>query len=182
MSGGPRARQSIFSADAIWQDPPPVDCTVNESTQREQWLHHLSQLATPVLEALAERRLRATIPMWAHHLEKRQPFAYLEALGRLLAGIAPWLERGEAEDTERSRCSHWRSLTIAALDAATDPASPDYMTFLPDHGHQPLVDAAFLAQGLLRAPSVWASLEPRVQQQIVRALRETRAIQPVFCN
>ena len=37
-----------------------------------------------------------------------------------------------------------------SIDAATDPASPDRMSF--SEGQQPLVDAAFLALALLRAP------------------------------
>jgi hypothetical protein len=44
-------------------------------------------------------------------------------------------------------------------------------------GSQPLVDAAFLAQGILRAPGVlWEPLDARVQRQIVDALRSSRAI------
>jgi len=61
------------------------------------------------------------------------------------------------------------------LDAATDPQSPDFMNF--DRGGQPLVDTAFLAQAILRAPSVlWQPLDARVQRQIIDALKSSRKI------
>ena len=58
---------------------------------------------------------------------------------------------------------------------ATDPQSPDFMNF--NQRGQPLVDAAFLAQGILRAPKVlWEPLDPRVRRQIIDALKSSRAI------
>jgi hypothetical protein len=66
-------------------------------------------------------------------------------------------------------------LTQTALDAATDPRSPDFMNF--SAGGQPLVDAAFLAQGILRAPKVlWEPLDLRVKKQIIAALKSSRKI------
>ena len=53
---------------------------------------------------------------------------------------------------------------------ATDPASADFMNFR--EGSQPLVDTAFLAQAILRAPKVlWEPLEQRVKQQVIDALK-----------
>jgi hypothetical protein len=44
---------------------------------------------------------------------------------------------------------------------------------------QPLVDAAYVAHGLLRAPeTLWAPLSPRVKSQLLDALRSTRHIPP----
>ncbi|MGH8023858.1 MAG: DUF2264 domain-containing protein, partial [Limisphaerales bacterium] len=72
-------------------------------------------------------------------------------------------------------------LTLASLDAATDPKSPDFMNF--NHGGQPLVDAAFLAQGLLRAPSaLWEPLSGRVRKQLIAALKSSRAIKTPTSN
>ena len=41
-------------------------------------------------------------------------------------------------------------MAVKGLEYAVDPQSPDYLNF--GEPYQPLVDAAFLAQGLLRAP------------------------------
>jgi hypothetical protein len=75
----------------------------------------------------------------------------------------------------------YRVLSRRALDAATDPKSRDYMNYTK--GAQPLVDAAFLAQAILRAPnSLWSKLEARTQANIIRAFKATRVIKPGFNN
>ncbi len=44
-------------------------------------------------------------------------------------------------------------------------------------GNQPLVDTAFLAQGILRAPDVlWESLDSRVKHQLIDAFKSSRSI------
>ena len=48
-------------------------------------------------------------------------------------------------------------LAREAMDAATDPESPDFLNFA--HGMQPIVDTAFLAHAILRAPNtLWHSV------------------------
>ena len=55
------------------------------------------------------------------------------------------------------------------------------MNFTKDR--QPLVDAAFLAQGLLRAPrALRESLDAATRERLVRALESTRVIVPAFSN
>src|SRR5258708_2008999 len=94
----------------------------------------------------------------------RRQYTYLEALGRLLAGIAPWLESGD--DAAR----HYSELARASIAAAVDPSSPDFMNFT--HGSQPVVDAAFLALGVLRAPTeLWQKLDRATQGHLVSASR-----------
>lgn len=143
---------------------------------RAVWCRHATKLADPVLGALAQRRLKATMPVESHPKSKDRPtVTHLEALGRLLAGIAPWLELAgdaSAEGRERARLA---ALARAAIDAATDPKSPDFLNFKDNR--QPLVDAAFLAQALLRAPTeLWKKLEPRVQANLVAAFKSSRPI------
>src|SRR5690606_34530521 len=75
----------------------------------------------------------------------------------------------------------FRGLALTALDAATDPKSADRMNF--SSGHQPIVDAAFLAHAILRAPSALrGALDERVRANLVRALKETRTRAPHFSN
>ena len=46
------------------------------------------------LTALAERRLKQIMPVEGHPSSKDRPqYTHLEGLGRLLAGLAPWLDR-----------------------------------------------------------------------------------------
>ena len=74
---------------------------------------------------------------------------HLEAVGRLLAGVAPWVELGGDATAEGRAREALADLARRAIDRGVDPASPDFFNF--NRGGQPLVDAAFLAQGLLRA-------------------------------
>jgi hypothetical protein len=142
---------------------------------RAYWLSVLRKLADPVLANLSKRELKKNMPVEATNPADRRRFTHLEAFGRLLAGMAPWLEtRGLAGDEAKEQNSRVEQVH-AALDAATDPQSPDFMNF-SERG-QPLVDTAFLAQGILRAPhALWQSLDGRVQRQIRDALLSSRAI------
>jgi hypothetical protein len=150
---------------------------------RRYWIRIVSRVADPVLRALSERKLKALMPIEAprNTVADRSQFTYLEAAGRLLCGIAPWLESGSdegAEGTLRHRHIEWAR---ASIHAATDPKSADFMNF--DKGTQPLVDAAFLAQAVLRAPTqLWEKLDTKTQRNLVQALQSTRVIRPWFNN
>ena len=155
--------------------PPAGD---SGPADRAAWGRLASRLAQPVLGALARRRLKAEMPVEVKAgVSDRPQFTHLEACARLLCGLAPWLElAGDAtpEGGERARLA---ALAREAIDAATDPASPDFLNF--SRGQQPLVDAAFLAQALLRAPhGLWEKLDPRVQRNVTAALVSSRPIQP----
>lgn len=140
----------------------------------------VTRVARPVLTALAEGRLQQTLP--GHQWElNRTNYAGLEALGRTLAGIAPWLELGPDQTKEGKLRAEFIALATKAIANGTDPQSPDFLNFTK--GGQPLVDAAFLAQGLLRAPKqLWARLTPAQQTNVVAALKSTRGIKPGESN
>ncbi|MDR2981368.1 MAG: DUF2264 domain-containing protein [Puniceicoccales bacterium] len=142
---------------------------------RQYWINLAERIARPVLENLAARTLKANMPVEAHNPKSRAPFTYLEAFGRLLSGIAPWLEQDKPEK--------WVKLAHASIDAATDPASPDFMNFTNKPYNQPLVDASYLAMAFLRAPEVlWKSLDSRVKGNVITALKATRKIRPNQSN
>lgn len=108
--------------------------------------------------------------------EERSTFAPLEALGRSVVGIAPWLESPvEMGRNEEELKARYAGVLREAIGAAVDPGSPLAMNF--SEGAQPLVDAAFLAQGLLRAPSaLMERLSGKARGDLLGALRRTRAI------
>lgn len=151
---------------------------------RRWWVSVLDRLARPVLEALAARELKVRMPIEARPgmRDDRAAFSHLEALGRLSCGMAPWLEvRGVGAEEEALR-ARYAALTAEAIDAATDPSSPDYMNF-GVVGRQPIVDAAFLAQAVLRAPgALWEALPARVQDNLAQALRAAGDVLPYFNN
>jgi hypothetical protein len=113
--------------------------------------------------------------------EDRKKYTYLEAFGRLMAGMAPWLELGPDNSPEGKLRKKYIDLSVRSIRNAVDPESPDYMNF--DHGGQPLVDAAFLAEALLRAPhQLWDNLDAQTKSQLIAALRSTRVITPGYNN
>jgi hypothetical protein len=147
----------------------------SESNRRIYWVNVLQKIATPVLKNLAQRQLKSTMPVEAANPKDRAQYTHLEAFGRLLAGIAPWLAAQKLDASETGHQQQFITWAHESLDAATDPNSPDFMNF--HRGGQAIVDSAFLSQGILRAPSVLLQpLEPRVQRQIIDALKSSRAI------
>lgn len=141
----------------------------------------LRRIAAPVLEATAAGRLRATMPVEAHDPPSRARYTHLEAIGRLLAGMAPWLELDapSLDATERELQARFRQLALQTIANATDPASPDYCLWDDSIRGQPLVDASFLGHALLRAPrQLHDALDAPVRQRLADCLRRTRAITP----
>lgn len=147
---------------------------------RNDWLQTMLTIARPVIESLAERQLRNRMPV-EQKTTDRAKYSHLEAFGRTMAGLAPWLETGPDEGSEGALRKRWIELTHQSVDAATSPDSPDFMNF--SSGHQPIVDAAFFAHAILRAPNVlYDCLAPEVQRNVVCALKATRARKPFFNN
>jgi hypothetical protein len=139
------------------------------------------RLSDPVLGHLAEGTLKASMPVEQAPGADRRSVTHLDALGRLLAGIAPWLEL-PVDATEEGRLRE-RSVGLArrAIAKAVDPASPDFLNFTKDR--QPLVDAAFLGQALLRAPKALRDgLDDTTKRHLVAALESTRIIVPNYNN
>jgi len=169
LAAVPRAAKSPQGSPA----PPAAD--------RAMWTDVLHRMAEPVLVNLAAGTLKAKMPVEQTARSTRQTVTHLEALGRLIAGIAPWLELGGDDTAEGRLRARYVDLARRAIDRAVDPASPDFMNFTRER--QPLVDAAFLAQGLLRAPRVLRDgLDPGTRRHLVAALESTRVIVPGFNN
>ena len=93
-----------------------------EHSDRDYWIATLKRIADPLLNAAANRKLTAEMPVEAPHgnAVDRREYTYLEALGRLLTGIAPWLE-------STPEAQHYADLARRAIASAVDPASADYM-------------------------------------------------------
>lgn len=155
---------------------------------REYWVNLLVRISRPVLEALSARKLHELMPVEGR--EDRPKYAHLEAIGRLLAGIAPWLELQELSGDEEKLRQKYANMAREAIDAATDPESPDFMNFNNCNQaitnfaeHQPIVDLAFLGHGFLRAPTeLWDKLEDRVKKNVIKAFKSSRKIRPANNN
>lgn len=141
---------------------------------RKYWIEVLSKIVDPVLTNLSQGKLKEAMPVEKKvYGREEEEFTYLEALGRTLLGIAPWLELGIEDGFEGELRKKYAELSRKAIDAATDKNSPDCMNF--SKGEQPIVDAAFLSHAILRAPNeLWEKLDDRVKKNVIVALKETR--------
>lgn len=148
---------------------------------RAFWVDTLRRLVDPVLTNLAAGTLKLNMPVEQAAKANRRSVTHLEALGRLMAGVAPWLELS-ADDTAEGRLRvEYADRARRAIARAVDPSSPDFLNFTRER--QPLVDAAFLGQGLLRAPrTLIDALDPATKRHVIAALESTRAIVPGFNN
>src|SRR5690606_34332763 len=141
------------------------------------------KIADPVLSNLAEDNLKASMP-----LEKalnpyggRAEVTHLEAFGRTLAGMAPWLELGPDDSAEGQLREKYIQLALACIENASNPSAKDYMNCTT--GGQPLVDAAFLAEAFIRAPTqLWGRLSKATQKNVLSAFKSTRSISPPYMN
>jgi hypothetical protein len=148
---------------------------------RAVWVATLRRVADPVLKHLANGTLKTRMPVEQASGSDRRGVTHLEALGRLVAGIAPWIELAPDDTPEGRTRADYAALVRTAIAKAVDPASPDFMNFTKER--QPLVDAAFLAQGLLRAPrTLRTALDATTRRQLIAALESTRVISPGFNN
>ncbi len=156
------------------------------SLRHAQWVAMLDRVARPVMRAAAEGKLQQVMPVEAAkgHEDERRKVTHLEAVGRTLAGIAPWLEHGpghHADSAERGLRGMYVEWARGAIAHGVDPKSPGWLRFGEDR--QTIVDAAFLALALHRAPkSLRDELPKNVRAQLADALRATRKQTPPMNN
>ena len=151
---------------------------------RRLWVQEMTRIARPVLENLAAGTLKQKMPFESLSDDPlRREVSYLEAVGRTICGIAPWLELGpDKNDEEGQLRAQYIELVVKGLKNAVNPSSPDHLMF--DNRHtQPLVDAAFLAEGLLRAPTqIWGKLDKKTRSWLVNEWKTSRSIKPYESN
>ena len=155
----------------------------SNSNDRQLWLQYMDKLAKPVLSNLAEGKLKEKMPVEltknVDNAASRTSVSYLEAFGRTLSGIAPWLNLEGGSQEEVALRKQYRQWTLKAIANAVNPESKDYLKW---NGGQPLVDASFVAFGLVRCPWLWQNLDTAVKQQVITAFKTTRTTVPVYSN
>jgi len=155
-----------------------------EQTAREFWLQQMDRMVRPVLHSLAQDSLRIRMPQitaaQVDNREHRIKVQYVEVLGRVLAGISPWLALEGGSDAEIALRRQYRKWTLAGLKNALDSNARDFMRF--DVGGQQLVDAAFLSLAFVRSPWLWQQLDEVSRHRLVASIRSTRQFRPVYSN
>jgi rhamnogalacturonyl hydrolase YesR len=142
----------------------------SENEDRALWLSAMDRIIKPVLVNMSNEKLKMNIPG-----TNRKEYTCLEALGRVIAGISPWLELKPDSTIEGQLRSKYIELSVRAISNGVNPDSYDYLNF--NTGRQPLVDAAFLAYGLLRAKTqLWGNFDNITRERIIKELKSTRTL------
>lgn len=151
--------------------------------ERKFFVATLIKISDPVLQNLAKDQLKQNMPVEKadNPYGGREEVVHLEAVGRTLAGIAPWLELGPDKTKEGKLRKKYIQLAVKGITNAVNPEANDYLNFSGEG--QPLVDAAFFAEALLRAPTqLWDNLDSLTQQRVLTELKKTRATSPPYMN
>lgn len=153
------------------------------SDDRAYWADLAYKMAYPVLSEMANGTLQKNMlvevsPNWDGR-DKR--VTYMEAFGRLMAGIAPWLALPDDGTPEGAKRKELRELALKAYANAVDPDSPDYLLWRKEG--QPMVDAAYIAESFLRAwDALWVPLDQKTKDRYIEEFTQIRRIDPPYTN
>jgi hypothetical protein len=179
---------SVFfglNADASKRNRQVIAQT-NEITTGEQdrkiWTDALYKIAWPVIHNLAENTLHKNMPVEAPKENTMAPtVTYLEAVGRTLSGVAPWLALPDDNTEEGLLRQKVRIEVLKGLKNAVDPNSPDCLNFTK--WDQPIVDAAYLAEAFMRAPkALWQPLDSVTKQRYIEKFKSLRCRTGAYNN
>jgi len=154
-------------------------------SDRAYWVSLLQKISAPVLDNMSKGELRKNMKIEVSPTWDGRPndVAYMEAFGRLIAGIAPFVALPEDESTEGLIRKKLKKQIQQSLAHAVNPASPDYLYWGTPKSRQPLVDAAFIAQALLAAPeALWTPLDNTTKQRVIYEFKTIRQIKPANNN
>jgi hypothetical protein len=156
---------------------------LEKKDDRNYWVDLLTKIAEPVLMNAANAALKKNMPIekapgYSLNAEK---VTHLEAVGRTLAGITPWLKLPVDDTKEGKLRKKFNDYSLVTIRNIVDPQSADYLNFREES--QPLVDAAFFAHGFLRAPKqLWEPLDDQTKKRVIEELMFIRRIKPPYNN
>lgn len=169
------ALASIFAQPSQAKMNKKHVATVTTGLQdRAYWSALLYKMAIPVVKNLANSTLKKNMPLeLAPKYALNPEVTYLEAVGRTMAGIAPWLALPDDDTAEGKMRLELRTLLLQGLKNAFDPQNPDCINF--KKGQQPIVDAAYMSHAFLRAPkALWQPLDHETKENIISAFKSLR--------
>jgi hypothetical protein len=152
-------------------------------SDRKYWTDLLYRMATPVLSNISKGELVKNMPIevgptWDG---RRKRVAYMEAFGRLMSGLAPWLTLPDDDTPEGVQRKQLREWALMGYAQAVNPNGPDYFQW--EKEGQALVDAAYIANSFLRAPAqLWEPLDSITKQRYIYEFKRLRSVDPPYTN
>jgi hypothetical protein len=157
---------------------------LHKGNDRAYWVALLDKIATPVLSNMSKAVLRKNMvmefsPTWDG---RNNEVGYMEAFGRLIAGIAPFIALANDGSDESKIRERLKKQTLQCLAHAVNPSSPDFL-YWDTKTPQVLVDAAFIAQAFLSTPdALWKPLDETTKTNFITQFKNLRKIKPFNSN
>ncbi len=165
-----------------WPELAPLQVARKDGVeQREFWVLQAERITRPVLEKAAVGELRNA--GLSGRLDRLRGFhASLEAMGRILVGISPWLVSVDAgiSEAERRTKRELREFALAGLRTGTDPEHPDRWNW--SQADQVVVDASKVAMAIIRAPDLIPDDDISLRKNLLACLEATRVVTPHHNN
>lgn len=156
---------------------------IGDPSDRAYWVNLLMRISEPVIKNIANNTLKKVMPVEKAAGYRGNPaeVAHLEAFGRTVAGLAPWLTLADDATQEGKLRKRMRNDTLQGITNSVDPAAPDYLNFRTQA--QPMVDAAYLCHALLRAPeTLWVPLDNTTKTRLITELKQLRRVRHAYNN
>lgn len=161
-----------------------ISCYSNDYiNDRVYWTQLCYKIASPILKNMSNGELQKNMnielsPKWDGRNVK---VSYMEAFGRLMAGISPWLNLPDDDTEEGKMRKQLREWALLSYSNAVNPSSPDYLLWKGEK--QILVDAAYIAESFIRAPeATWERLDSLTKQRYISRFKALRSIRPAYNN
>ncbi|WP_435315412.1 DUF2264 domain-containing protein [Cellulophaga fucicola] len=145
----------------------------------------MQKIVDPVLYAINKESLDKDLPRkpWEATRKADIRLTTIQAFGRSLSGLSPWLSLGEDDTKEGKLRKKYIELSRIGLIHATDPNSNDYMFSEETKTYERIVHNAYFAYPLLIAPEqLWDPLTPEQKANVIAALKTHREFKPFNNN
>lgn len=142
---------------------------------RENWISIVLKIINPIIDNLSNEKLKENwkveySPNWDG---RNKNVAYLEAFGRLLWGITPWLTLPDDNTNETELRKSVRDKIIKCIKNGFNEKSSDYLINL--HESQNLVDCAYIAQSFIKGKNIlWDPLDNNTKENIIKVFKSLK--------
>lgn len=152
-------------------------------SDREYWVQQVWRMAAPVLEPMSRGALSTEmqIEVSPSFDSRDKRVTYMECFGRLMAGLSPWLSLPDDDTAEGKQRKQLKEWALKSYAQAVDPESKDYLLWRKEG--QPLVDAAYIAESLIRGfDALWLPLDDVTKARYIDEFTRMRRVEPPYTN
>ena len=175
----------IVSVICSAQEKVDLNKITSGAEDRAYSIKLMQKIVDPVLFAINKETLDKDLPRkpWEKTRKADIRLTTIQAFGRSLSGLSPWLSLGEDNSDEGKLRKKYIKMARTGLINATDPSSPDFMFSDETKTYERIVHNAYFAYPLLIAPKqLWDPLSKKQKENVISALKTHREFKPFNNN